>query len=176
MSTPFVTSAVNGIKIPLHPGQTGIMHRFDTPENKLFISAVHEKDGDINDDTKVLSSASTAENEVPTVSSRVTAEGQALKLAQLQLAEQAEAMKAMQAQMAQFMAAQAAPAPVALPLASTLVPEAPGAIVDAIIPAAAPAPEARAPRAPRRTKAEIAAAEAQHAGTANAANAATFKL
>lgn len=42
MSTPYIKSAVNGIIIPLLPGQAGILHRFNQPENRLVIAGTSE--------------------------------------------------------------------------------------------------------------------------------------
>ena len=39
MELPHITSRVNGMKIPFLPGQASILHRFEQPENKLFVSA-----------------------------------------------------------------------------------------------------------------------------------------
>jgi len=40
MSTlPHIVSRVNGMKIPLLPGQAGILHRFEQKENKLVIAS-----------------------------------------------------------------------------------------------------------------------------------------
>jgi hypothetical protein len=40
MAQPFITSRINGMKIPLHAGQAGIMHRFTQPENRLVVERV----------------------------------------------------------------------------------------------------------------------------------------
>ena len=45
MNVPFVKSAVNGMKIPLHPHQAGILHRFEQPENRLVVSNTSETKG-----------------------------------------------------------------------------------------------------------------------------------
>lgn len=42
MSTPYVKSAVNGMIIPLLPGQAGILHRFNQPENRLVVAGTSE--------------------------------------------------------------------------------------------------------------------------------------
>lgn len=40
MSTlPHIVSRVNGMKIPLQPGQASILHRFEQDQNKLFIAS-----------------------------------------------------------------------------------------------------------------------------------------
>jgi hypothetical protein len=40
MSTlPHIVSRVNGMKIPLLPGQASILHRFEQDQNKLFIAS-----------------------------------------------------------------------------------------------------------------------------------------
>lgn len=39
-NTPSVRSAVNGMTVPLHPHQGGILHRFNQKENKLVIAGV----------------------------------------------------------------------------------------------------------------------------------------
>lgn len=67
-SLPFITSAVNGIKVPLLPGQAGIMHRFRNPENRLVISEVSES-GRIDSDERMVIAA-TQESEVPVVPAR----------------------------------------------------------------------------------------------------------
>ncbi len=49
IKSPHIISAVNGIKIPFQPGHVNIMHRFETPENKVFIkstSLVAERDSE----------------------------------------------------------------------------------------------------------------------------------
>ena len=65
---PYITSAVNGIKVPLLPGQAGIMHRFRNPENRLVISEVTES-GRIDSDERMVIE-STKESEVPVVPAR----------------------------------------------------------------------------------------------------------
>lgn len=42
MDFPHVVSAVNGLYIPLLPGQEGILHRFTNPENQLVFARVSE--------------------------------------------------------------------------------------------------------------------------------------
>jgi hypothetical protein len=37
---PYIVSRINGIKIHLQPGHRGIMHRFDTQDNKPLIREV----------------------------------------------------------------------------------------------------------------------------------------
>lgn len=44
-SSPYVRSRVNGIMIPLMPGQVGIMHRFTNPENQVVIDQVNAAGG-----------------------------------------------------------------------------------------------------------------------------------
>ena len=40
MSTlPHIVSRVNGMKIPLLPGQASILHRFEQDQNKLFVAS-----------------------------------------------------------------------------------------------------------------------------------------
>ncbi len=39
MELPHITSRINGMKIPLLPGQASILHRFEQPENKLVVSS-----------------------------------------------------------------------------------------------------------------------------------------
>lgn len=41
MANPFITSRINGMKIPLYPGQAGIMHRFTQPENRLVVESIN---------------------------------------------------------------------------------------------------------------------------------------
>lgn len=42
-NTPFIRSRVNGIAIPVLPGQAGILHRFHQPENQLVVAQVQER-------------------------------------------------------------------------------------------------------------------------------------
>lgn len=67
-SLPFVQSRINGMKIPLLPGQAGIMHRFRNPENQLVISHATEHGRIDTDERMVLDSP--APNEVPTAPAR----------------------------------------------------------------------------------------------------------
>lgn len=40
MSTlPYIVSRVNGMKLPLLPGQASILHRFEQDQNKLFVES-----------------------------------------------------------------------------------------------------------------------------------------
>lgn len=41
-SGPHIVSRVNGMVIPIQPGQAGIMHRFEQPINQITIGAVNE--------------------------------------------------------------------------------------------------------------------------------------
>lgn len=41
MDKPHIVSRVNGIKVPFLPGQSGIFHRYQNPENSLVIASVH---------------------------------------------------------------------------------------------------------------------------------------
>jgi hypothetical protein len=42
MATPYLTSRVNGIVIPVPAHQAGILHRFDTPENRPIVSSTSQ--------------------------------------------------------------------------------------------------------------------------------------
>lgn len=53
MKLPHIVSAVNGIKIPLLPGQAGIMHRYTNPENRLVIASVHDQGAEQDDETRL---------------------------------------------------------------------------------------------------------------------------
>ena len=44
-NAPYIRSRVNGILIPLHPSQVGIMHRFNGAENQVVISEVNPHGG-----------------------------------------------------------------------------------------------------------------------------------
>ena len=44
-NTPYIRSRVNGIMIPLHADQVGIMHRFAQPENQLVVSEINSRGG-----------------------------------------------------------------------------------------------------------------------------------
>lgn len=46
MKLPHIVSNINGMKIPLLSGQAGIMHRYETPENRLYIKSVHNNGAD----------------------------------------------------------------------------------------------------------------------------------
>jgi hypothetical protein len=39
MELPHITSRVNGMKIPLLPGQASILHRFEQPDNRLVVAS-----------------------------------------------------------------------------------------------------------------------------------------
>lgn len=67
-SLPFIQSRVNGMKIPLLPGQAGIMHRFRNPENQLVISHATEH-GRVDSDEKLVIPA-TQESQVPVAPAR----------------------------------------------------------------------------------------------------------
>ena len=41
MDKPHIVSRVNGIKVPFLPGQSGIFHRYQNPENRLVVDSVH---------------------------------------------------------------------------------------------------------------------------------------
>lgn len=60
MSTPHITSRVNGMKIPLLPHQGGILHRFQVPECQLVIAKV-STDSYVKDDEQMLTVPSTPE-------------------------------------------------------------------------------------------------------------------
>lgn len=65
MSRPYITSRINGLKIPLLPHQAGILHRFSTPENRLFISDVSEHDDVIPDNAQKLTIAASEDPATP---------------------------------------------------------------------------------------------------------------
>jgi hypothetical protein len=39
MELPHITSRINGMKIPVLPGQASILHRFEQPDNKLVVAS-----------------------------------------------------------------------------------------------------------------------------------------
>ena len=39
MELPHITSRINGMKIPILPGQASILHRFEQPDNKLIVAS-----------------------------------------------------------------------------------------------------------------------------------------
>lgn len=39
MELPHITSRINGMKIPVLPGQASILHRFEQPENRLVVAS-----------------------------------------------------------------------------------------------------------------------------------------
>lgn len=42
LAGPHLVSRINGMVIPIQPGQAGIMHRFEQPINQITIGAVNE--------------------------------------------------------------------------------------------------------------------------------------
>lgn len=61
-STPYIRSRVNGIMVPIQPGQAGIMHRFAQAENQLVIAEVNAAGGVANSEQdQTLVSPSTPE-------------------------------------------------------------------------------------------------------------------
>lgn len=97
MSTPYVHSAVNGMKIPLHPNQRGILHRFAQPENRLVISRTSETSaGPVSEARLVLDSEDEAASTVAPqadASAELRAEVAAMQAMMKELAEQNEALK-----------------------------------------------------------------------------------
>lgn len=61
---PVIKSRINGLQIPLLPGQAGILHRFTNPENQLVISGVSE--AGVTDTDEPLVIPSSVESEVAT--------------------------------------------------------------------------------------------------------------
>ena len=61
MSRPSIVSRVNGLRIELLPHQAGILHRFDTPENRLFISEV-ATDRPVPKDTEQMMTIASSED------------------------------------------------------------------------------------------------------------------
>jgi hypothetical protein len=39
MELPHITSRINGMKIPVLPGQASILHRFEQPDNRLVVAS-----------------------------------------------------------------------------------------------------------------------------------------
>lgn len=70
MSRPYIVSAVNGLKIPLLAHQAGILHRFETPENRLFISKVSEHDDVVPDSEQKIVIASSEDPAAPAPSGK----------------------------------------------------------------------------------------------------------
>lgn len=119
-SYPHIVSRVNGMKIPLLPGQAGIMHRFEHPENRLVIASTsHNPITDARDDATALVVPSTqGPEDVASAAPHAPAPAQAapapvsdeLAAMRAQMAEQAAQLAAAQAALAAATAAAAKPA------------------------------------------------------------------
>jgi hypothetical protein len=70
MAQPFITSRVNGMKIPLHAGQAGIMHRFTQPENRLVIERIDTQGSLAQEPETLIVPATVDPNEVKTSAPR----------------------------------------------------------------------------------------------------------
>ena len=54
MSNPHIVSRVNGMRIDLPQGQAGILHRFESPENRLFVASVHAEGSTAREPEKLV--------------------------------------------------------------------------------------------------------------------------
>lgn len=108
---PHIVSSVNGLKIPLLPGQAGILHRFENPENRLVIASTsYNPIHDVRDDaeTLVVPSASAPEGKARAPAAAPRASDEVAEL-RAQLAEATAALAAA-AKPAKVSKAKAAPA------------------------------------------------------------------
>jgi hypothetical protein len=113
---PHIVSRVNGMKIPLLPGQAGILHRFEHPENRLVVASTsYDPINDSRDDAAALivPSGSAPEGAEPAAAAAPVNDEVAQLRAQLAAqAEQLAAAQAAAAKPAKAKAKPAAPAPV----------------------------------------------------------------
>lgn len=70
MAQPFITSRVNGMKIPLHAGQAGILHRYTNPENRLVIESVNAQGSIAQEPASLVIPASPEPSDVRTSAPR----------------------------------------------------------------------------------------------------------
>lgn len=77
MTRPSIVSRVNGLRIELLPHQAGILHRFDTPENRLFISEI-ATDRPVPKDTEQMMTIASSEDPAAAPAAKTTKQKEAV--------------------------------------------------------------------------------------------------